>query len=272
MFYLENASRRFFLGFIEKDSSVFTVVEGTREKGVCSKEEMLCASPEDAWYQLSALVCRKRAEGFIPATVTSISNYVPPTDVFMDAFVMEFTGVYVQFSELSDEQLAAGIRRLQEVHAALGRKDVRLAVTDNSFELASNGASVKVCKLTQQEWDSMPARAKDLFGDRKSIDSSTLLPSGAGNWWFGTQSGVLDIYLRAFLGEVWNAGARFTASGDFNWEFQHKKPFDVDAVSRMNWYQDDPSLLNLLNQSGLLGGVTLVVKPAPVATGFELFL
>jgi hypothetical protein len=40
----------------------------------------------------------------------------------------------------------------------------------------------------------------------------------------------------------------------------------------MNWYQDDPSLLNLLNQSGLLGGVTLVVKPAPVATGFELFL
>ena len=71
MFYLENASRRFFLGFIEKDSSVFTVVEGTREKGVCSKEEMLCASPEDAWYQLSALVCRKRATASAPVAAVA---------------------------------------------------------------------------------------------------------------------------------------------------------------------------------------------------------
>lgn len=272
MFYLENTSRKFFLGFIERESSTITVVEGNREKGVCSKQEMLCTSSEDAWHQLSGLVCRKRAEGFIPASVPSISNYIPPQDVFMDAFVVEFSGVYVQFTELTDEQLAAGTQRLQDLHKALGLNGVRLAVTDGSIEISSNGASVKLCKLSQQEWDAKPARAKEIFGDRKLIDSMTLLPTGEGAWWFGTQSGVLDIYLRAFLGEAWKAGARFTASGDPYWEFQPKKPFDVDAISRMKWFQDDPSLLQTLTQSGLLGGVTLVVKPAPVATGFELFL
>lgn len=274
MFYLVGPSRTFFLGFVEEDQPVATLLEGNSIKGITSKAEMRCETQVEAWMGLCEQVTGFLKAGYIASTFPGLEKFVPPERPFVGLFPEELKGVHVRFTSLTQEQLAAGLCRLQEVHEALTTKPkgTKLTATEYGFEFVSHHVKVALCKLSPAQWETYGVRAQEIFEDRKSIDATTLLPSGEGEWWLPTQGGLLDVYLRAFLGEVWNAGGRFTANGGESWILDVKKPFDTASVINLPWYQQYPGIFNELSKAGLLGGRKLAITPAAAPSGFSFFL
>lgn len=276
MFYMVNdsSSATFQLGFIEKEDVAVTLLEGNSVKGVLHKKELLCTTQEEAWMKLCEVVMRFRSSGYRCAPLPSIANFIPPTDPYQGVFPVELTGVHVTFGELSAEQFAAGLDRLGAAAKALegDKTGITVTATDASVEILSSGVRTRLSKLSLAEWETMPNRARELFEDRKFIDSQTLLPTGEGSWWFPTQSGVLDIYLRAFLGGLADAGGSFTCKGDEWWSFTPKKPFEIAAVRQMPWYSKMPNLYQTIVNAGLLGAASTPRVVAPARTGISFFL
>lgn len=274
MFFLVNNSSAgtFRLGFIEKDSAAVTLLEGNSVKGVLHKAEVLCTTQEEAWRRLCEEVARYQSSGYWCKPLTNIPNFVPPFDPYRGEFPVDLTGIHVTFELLSELQFAAGLDRLKEANEALEGENtgIKVTATESSIEISSAGERKRLSKLSLAEWEAMPNRAKELFDERKVIDSQTLLPTGEGTWWVPTQGGALDIYLRAFLGGVADAGGRFTCKGDESWSFTPQKPFEISAVRKMPWYSQMPSLYNTIMKAGLLGKAPKVVAPA--RTGKSFFL
>lgn len=276
MFYLVNDSSAatFQLGFIEKDDVAVTLLEGNSVKGVLHKKELLCTTQEEAWMKLCGEVARYQSSGYRCAPLPAIANFVPPFDPYCSEFPVELTGVHVTFGELSTKQFEAGLDRLKAAKEALeGEKTgITVTATDASIEILSGGVRTRLSKLSSEAWETMPNRARELFEDRKFIDSQTLLPTGEGTWWLPTQSGVLDIYLRAFLGGVADAGGRFTCKGDESWSFTPKKPFEISAVRQMPWFSKMPNLYQTIVNAGLLGSASTPKVAVPARTGINFFL
>lgn len=276
MFYLVNGSSAatFQLGFIEKDDVAVTLLEGNSVKGVLHKKELLCTTQEEAWLKLCEEVARYQSSGYWCAPLPAIANFVPPFDPYRGEFPVELTGVHVTFEELSTQQFEAGLDRLKAAKEALEaeRTGITVTATDASIEIVSGGVRTRLSKLSSEAWEAMPNRARELFEDRKVIDSQTLLPTGEGTWWFPTQSGVLDIFLRAFLGGVADAGGRFTCKGEESWSFSPKKPFEISAVRQMPWFSKMPNLYQAIVKAGLLGSASTPIAAAPARSGINFFL
>lgn len=274
MFYLENDSKAgtFRIGYIEKDEVAVTLLEGSSVKGVLHKKELLCTTQEEAWERLCKEVARYQSSGYWCKPIPNIPNFLPPPNPYRGEFPVELTGVHVTFDELSELQFSAGLDRLKMANEVLKGEGtgIKVAATDTSIEITSAGVRMQLSKLSLEAWESLPNRAKELFEDKKFIDSQTLLPTGEGAWWVPTQGGVLDIYLRAFLGGVADAGGRFTCKGDESWSFTPKKPFEKSTVRTMQWYLKMPSLYQTIINSELLGNAPKVAGPA--RTGKSFFL
>lgn len=275
MFYLVHRRKGFFTGYVDGVNPVLTLHEGTAEKGITSKKEMVCNSHDEAWSNLCQHVASYRSEGYRDHPIQTISNFNAPSDPFIGVFPQELSGVLVCFSGIDDVQWSAGCKRLKDVHDSLKQglnvKGVRLAVSEGKIAIQQNGASFVVSRMSALAWEAMPSRARDQFGDRKYIDSKTLMPSGEGQCWICTGGGLLDVYLRAFLGELWTAGARFSAYGE-EWNFDPKKPFESKTVMNSVWNSKYPDALNVLNKAGLAGGLKLSVAPVAIPSSFAFFL
>lgn len=275
MFYLAHRRKGFFIGYVDGDSPVMTLHEGTAEKGITSKKEMVCNSQAEAWSNLCQHVASYRSEGYRDQTVQTINNFIPPTAPYEGQFPEDLSGVLVSFSEIDDAQWLAGCTRLTDVHNALKQglkaKGVRFAVSEEKIAIQLNSASFVVTRVSPQAWEAMPGRARDQFSDRKYIDSKTLMPSGAGQCWICTGDGLLDVYLRAFLGELKTSGALFTAFGE-EWHFNPLKPFDPKSVFSSRWCSQYPDALTVLNKAGLAGGMKMTVAAATATSNLGFFL
>lgn len=273
MFYMTNPAGRFFLGSIQVDGHALQILEGSVVKGITGKKEMLCNSDEEAWGKLCELVVSARCNGFLDRPAGECTFADTSATYFTSDFPMQLRGIYVAVSSCTPEQFAKGLDRVQAVLESLqGTKEVvRLKSNGLVLELTAKDASFRVSIADEPTWGSMPAKAKEMFEERGAIDSVMLLPSGKGLWRFGTQEGVLDVYVRAFLAALWTAGAKFGIRSDATFNYDPKKPFERATCSAMDWYHSDPQILTNLERDDLTGGATMKVV-AIQTSGLSLFL
>lgn len=274
MFYLEQSGDSFFLGYVEENNPVAMLLGGTTTKGVTSKQEVRCETQQEAWEALCTQVALRTRNGFVTKPYPGYDRFLPPDNPFTGVYPDVHKGVRVRFTAVLDEQFKAGLDRLRDVHAVLGKEypKVKVSVTEYGFEYSSPTHKVTLRKLSSAEWETYGTRAKEVFTDRGFVDTENLLPSGDGVWWIPTRQELLDVYLRAFLGEVSASGGRFTSDGGEEWSFNPKKPFEIASVSNMQWYRSGPSIISSLSAAKLLGGPKLSVPVVNSANTFALFL
>lgn len=273
MYYLTNHAGRFIAARADLNTFLITFWEGSTARGVSGKQELACESALEAWEQLCAHVAEARSNGYSPEPIAHSPVDLDAAEAIIDQFALRSRGVYVQVESCTAEQFEKGLAHLENVVRALLDAGHNLAfrMTGQRFELASNSSSICIGIASEREWETISQKARDIFEERSFIDSTQLLPSGKGLWRFLTQESILDVCVRAFLGELKVAGAVFSMTSDADYSFDPLRPFQRQAIQEMDWYRNSPAVIKVLEDAGLVGGIKrkLVV---PTDVGMSLFI
>lgn len=236
MFYIHDSEGSYIVGYVEKGSTEAVMHYGFRDRYL-RKELAFHDTTEEAYQVLCMQMHKARLNGWEDRDVALSPIDLP--ECVRDALPASARGVYAQVNSCNQQQFEAGQTMLQAAVGALSETfPVSLICDAGGFCVKSNGGAVKVTFLSDAVWETYPLKLKEITTARGFFDSSSLMPSGVGRLGFSTCETGLDIFVRAFLAGMIQAGADVTVTGDCDWAFKADQPFDKAQVMGLDWYNN----------------------------------
>lgn len=258
MFYLTHSTGNYFVGYVVDGEAV--VHRASRDRYI-QKEVIVMESDEAAYERLCALVHQVKLAGFREEQAADAPIAIP--QCFRASLPTASRGIYATVKSCTADQFQAGLARLEAACNAIEATfPLTLKRSETGFELqeGSKHTSVAIKLLSLTEWETYPARLRELSDDRGYLDQSTILPSGRGVLGFTTASYLTEIALRAFFAGAIKSGAQIAVKGDLGWKLDPSKPFHKADVEDSYWYYLHPEVYRLLTDAGLMA---VAISSAP---------
>jgi hypothetical protein len=250
MFYLVNSTGDYIVGYVEEGEAV--VHRASRDSHI-QKEVIRMESDEAAFDRLCALVHEAKIAGYQEEEAS-----LSPIDIpycYQASIPTAFRGVYASVKSCTADQFEAGLARLEAACKAIGAVfPLTLKRSEGAFSLHEGKAqtSVSIKLLSQAEWETYPARTRELSDNRGYLDQCTILPSGRGLLGFSTGRYLTEITLRAFFAGAIKAGAQITLDGDHGWKLNPAKPFHKADIEDSSWFRIHPEAYQMLSDAGFM--------------------
>lgn len=251
MFYLTNSAGNYIVGYVQEGSSEAVVHRGNRDRHI-QKELIRMDSDEAAFERLCAQVHQAKVVGYRDREAGLSPINFP--SCYLDAMPTASRGVYATVKLCTADQFQGGLACLESACSALvATFPLTLKRSEGAFllEEGNKHTSVGIKLLSQAEWETYPARLRELSDDRGYLDQGTILPSGRGVLGLSTASYLTEIALRAFFAGAIKAGAQITVEGGQGWRFNPTKPFHKADVADSFWFALHPEAYQMLTEAGL---------------------
>lgn len=271
MFYVVNTKGSFLFGYLQQGKRESIMYEGQLIQGepkITKRLEYANRTTHEAWECMCQMISEARADGYRDMPIDA-SKLQVPADLYQEEFPLVLRGVYAHVRSMTSEQFSSGLARVRAVHEAISHAGVEvISGDDDSYvELRLGAAVTSFGFVSEQLWETMTTKARELCEARGMLGDNLLLPDGRGLVHLQTRESTLDLYVRAFLQGAMKAGAVIELSSDHSWSFNQVSPFNAADLQDLQWYQETPWLLSSI----LKLDQTIPVQEAEVITALDFY-
>lgn len=251
MFHLCDPNGSYIVGYVDGHTSEMVVHRGRRDRHI-QKDVALFKSDGEAFDALCILVHKAQVDGYV-IQESGLSPIPYPESCYHGVLNVEARGVYVTVQSCTPQQFQAGVTRLKAVVDAVAPiAPISQEWGEGRFSITHDGKTVMARLVSEQVWETYPAKLKEQSLKRGYMVPGLLMPSGMGTLGFQTAESVLDVCVRGFLAGMVKAGAKIVVRGDGDWLFDPTRPFLKEHVEKLSWYKAETGLYQLLLDAGLM--------------------